>query len=612
MTDKKQKVALVFGTLPSVYDIDQFQLIQEKYEVSVITSESICGYLTQTSYFQDLPCIALPEYDENPTYLPGLEKSLAGYDLVIVKERIGLYAFQCVKAKWKHRFRLLVWVDNFVPFPAEDIDQMRAIRLEVTNAADGFIVHSDDAVTALGLEGVEEARICKIKPFVRPAPIADNARRREMREEVGIAESSFVIAYLGSIEWEDNLSELVSAMKVSIEKRPSLKEKMRLLVCGIGSFSSELRSAFVKYGIDHVPVYIAPSRSAFEAVFAISDILYFSSIPARDRVDGDPYRLLAAMSNGLPVMASRGPAVQEYLGKHRIDFCQGSIGSLAEGILKAEKSRGLLKDISGKNLQKVNAIYCEEKVKNVMFEALPKLSGMVSPLDHDGLDHQVKEVEARVMNKQYLAAIDIIESIFKEQNIPVHHRGNLYRLIGDCFAKLGDNEASKNAYIQAAELDPYAPKAYIGLGTLGLVKSSFDIAVLHFQKAVSLAPTDEMANLGLGLAFQGMGEKKEALKWVVKSLAINLENTAAIFTLVKISHELEEYNDSIRVICLYLSNHPNDYNMIYTLAGIYFKVGRFDECLELANRIAKIDPMDTKAHALVQQASRALEETKVS
>ena len=612
MSEGKQKVAIVFGTLPTVYDIDQFRLIDQEYEINIISSESICGYLTQTSYYQDLTCVALPEYEENPTYLPGLEKVLENYEFVIVKERMGLYAYQCVKAKWKHRFRLLIWLDNFTPFPAEDVDQMRAVRLEVTNAADGFIVQSKAALTTLKLEGVSEERVCLLPPYVAASVERNNKNRAAAREELDLAEGDFVVSYLGAVEWEEDLAQLAAAIKVAFGESPSLKRRLRLVVCGIGSYAPELRDAFVRYGIDNVPMYIGPNRKAFEAIFQASDALFVSSIPSRDRVDGDPYRVLAAMANGVPIIASRGPIIQDLVGKHRVDFCQGSIDSLADSLIKAENSAGLLKDLARKNLAKVEKMYSSSVVKSKMMEAMPILSGMVSPLCNEGLDHQVKEVEARVASKQYLAAIDTIENIFKEKGIPVHHRGNLYRLIGDCFAKLGDNEAAKNAYIQAAELDPYAPKTYIGLGTIGLVKSSYDIAVLHFQKAVSLAPSDEMANLGLSLAFQGMGEIKEALRWAVKSLGINLDNTAAIFTMVKLAHQLEEYRDAIKILTRYLKNHPNDYNMIYTLSGIYFKIGKFNECLELVAQIVEVDPMDTKAHTLAQQARRALEEMKVS
>ena len=43
----QKKLALVYGTLPTAEEIDQFLLVAEDYEVTVITSESIVGYLTQ-------------------------------------------------------------------------------------------------------------------------------------------------------------------------------------------------------------------------------------------------------------------------------------------------------------------------------------------------------------------------------------------------------------------------------------------------------------------------------------------------------------------------------------------------------------------------------------
>src|SRR5690606_33292955 len=109
--------------------------------------------------------------------------------------------------------------------------------------------------------------------------------------------------------------------------------------------------------------------------------------------------------------------------------------------------------------------------------------------------------------------------------------------------KLSDNESAKVAYIKAIELDPFSFKAFIGLGTVALVKQSHDLAVLNFQKAVSLAPEDEMANLGLGIAFQGLGELGEAHKWVTKSISINPYSTVAIYTLVRLAYERDSFND---------------------------------------------------------------------
>ena len=199
----QKKLALVYGTLPSVEEIDQFLLTASEYEVTVITSESIVGYLTQTSRFDKLTCIALPDHSENTTYLPGLEKALTGFDIVIVKERLGMYAFQAVKAKWRNHFRLIVWIDNLTPMPGEDITHMRTIRSEVMNAADAFLVQSEAARQALVIEGVETQRIVSFPPYVEPRIQRQAKARGKAVAKLGLADTDFVVAHFGQIEWEE-------------------------------------------------------------------------------------------------------------------------------------------------------------------------------------------------------------------------------------------------------------------------------------------------------------------------------------------------------------------------------------------------------------------------
>src|SRR5690606_15990917 len=110
--------------------------------------------------------------------------------------------------------------------------------------------------------------------------------------------------------------------------------KLRIVFCGVGSYGPDLRNTFRNLGLDDVPVYTAPNRRTVDTILMAADALYFSSIPSRDRVDCDPYRLLSAMTHELPVIASRSPLVEEIIGKHRIDFCQGSPGSIAQALAK--------------------------------------------------------------------------------------------------------------------------------------------------------------------------------------------------------------------------------------------------------------------------------------
>jgi tetratricopeptide (TPR) repeat protein len=283
---------------------------------------------------------------------------------------------------------------------------------------------------------------------------------------------------------------------------------------------------------------------------------------------------------------------------------------LAKAINKMRSNPSIVHDIVQKNLSEAGKRFSPDRVRTSMRELLGRFVEATNSADLSSLDHRVLEIEAKIRGKQYIEAVDAIESVFRMDQVPVHHRANLYRLIGDCFAKLGDIDGAKDAYLQGADLDPYAPRIYIGLGTVGLMKSSHDIAVLHFQKAVSLAPDDEMANLGLGLAFQGMNELREACRWINKALSINPENTAGLYSLVRISHESENYAEAEKAIRRYLQIHPNDYNFIYTLGGILYKMGRFSECQTLMKQILDADPRDKRAAALAKQAGAELETQK--
>lgn len=605
-TEQLQRLVLVYGNVPTTEEIDQIALLRDEYRILVVSSESICGYIAQTCRVDGLECAALPDYDENTTYLPGLEQILDKDDIVIVKERLGIYAYQALKAKWRLRFRLLFWVDNLTPFPAQDIHQLRTIRDETAQCADGFIVQSDAALQALLLEGIESSRIHKFNPWV---PALDKVTKKDKADsmaKLNLSDGDFVIGYMGQVEWEEGLLDLVHGAKLAMGQSGSLNRRLKLAFYGIGSFSEQINEILTTYNMDRRCVYVAPSREAFDAFVRSIDCIFVGPNPGRDRIEGDPYRIMHAMAKEIPVLGCRNPIVEEFIGKHRIDYCQSSFAGLCTAILKAEEAGSLVNNIVSKNKTEYEKRYGKEK----MLKGLRKIiSGRVDSTiatEIKDFEKMTAEVEAKVQAKQYIAAIDLVEGLFKRSDLPSHHRANLYRLVGDSFTKLGDGESGKKAYLEAANLDPYSSKAYIGLGTVGLMQNGFDISIVHFQKAVSLAPQDEMANFGLGLAFQGLNELKEAEKWVEKSLDINPYNTAAIFTRVKIAYGLEDYKGAIHSIRVYLEKHPKDFNMIFSLAGLLFKVGELNEVSALASTILEADPFNQRAQALAKQVEEIM------
>ncbi len=255
----------------------------------------------------------------------------------------------------------------------------------------------------------------------------------------------------------------------------------------------------VNLGIDDRVIFIAPGRQALQALLTAADAVFLAGYPARDRIEGEPFRYLAAMSNGFPCFR---------LERRWSMNCAANIVSIFVQ-LRLKHFRGFHPFIGNRCYKKryiqkesstIKQRFSEEKARKNALELFTRLASTAPSVDPSSVASGCR-AESLVTSRQYLKAIDMIESIFKVENIADYHQANLYRLIGDCFTKLGDNEGGKNSYIKSIELDGYSSKAYVGLGTIGLIKQSPDIAVIHFQKAVSLSPSDEMANLGLGLAF---------------------------------------------------------------------------------------------------------------
>jgi tetratricopeptide (TPR) repeat protein len=381
----------------------------------------------------------------------------------------------------------------------------------------------------------------------------------------------------------------------------SLKRRLRIALCGVGSASEELNERASKLGLKGRLLFVAPGRDAYDAMHLACDAFFYSTTAHHDRTEGDPYRLVTAMANKVPVIASRNPLVEEYVGKHRIDFCPGSIESLAAAIEKAAEAKSLVNNIAAKNASTYEQRFNQDRVTRRMTTAIHDMTQRDIRRDYNAIDRAVIEVESCINTGDYLDAVDRIEMLFSTGAVPLYHQANLLRLVGDCFTRLGDSTSAKNAYSRAINLDPFSAKAHIGLGTVALTRNSHDGAVIHFQKAVSLAPNDEMGSFGLGLAFQGLGEINEANKWVANACRLNPMNAPAVFTLVKLAFDRNSFDDARDALCRYIAQKPQDLNMVFSLAGIEFKTGNNTAAEMLLTQMLAIDPNDARAHQLLAQ-----------
>jgi tetratricopeptide (TPR) repeat protein len=609
---KQPKMAVIYATIPSPEEIEQLvEFTKNDYDLTVVTAFSIGEYIHKISRASGLKIITLVDHLENHTYLPGLEECLKGFEVVLLKERIGLYVYQAVKAKWIHRFKLIVLVDNLTPWPTQDIARLRTIRDEVMTAADCFVVQSQAAYEMLiDMEGILASRVHFVPPFVAASRIDTIMARDESLKSLGFYSGDFLITVFGQVEWEEGLYDIIHGVFLARKQNGADFSKIKLAICGVGSFDQLALERLESLSLAGSAKIFEPTRDTYLQLINASSAIFSSIIQSRDRLEGDPFKLMIAAANRIPVISGRTPMADEILGKWRLDFCLGNVSSIASAIDRGFKSSRLCSDIAAKAWSSLKTTNALDMGISSFKKAMVFASNAVTQTSVHLLDTQIREVERLTHDSKFHDAIKLIDRIFSTPSLAIYHKANLYRIIGDCFTKLGDGASGKEAYDTSLSLDPYFGLAWIGHGVLNLNQGNFDLAVINFQKAVTYAPQDDMACLGLGLAFQGISEVKEAGKWMERCLDLNPLNTTGLYSIVKLAHELKDFTLALPALEKYLMLKPTDLAVQYSLAGAYFAISDFKMCQQVLNYILAAEPNHIQALELKNTLSNKLDETE--
>ena len=148
-------------------------------------------------------------------------------------------------------------------------------------------------------------------------------RRREVRNALGIAESTTVLLCVGRQEFQKGQVNAVEALAVLRSRRPNLL----LLIAGRdGAASDQLRRATVKLDLED-QVRILGHRHDVPDLMVAADLLTFPSL-----YEGFGGTLIEAMALDLSIVASDLPAIREVTGDTVAFVTPGSFSALAVGI----------------------------------------------------------------------------------------------------------------------------------------------------------------------------------------------------------------------------------------------------------------------------------------
>lgn len=192
-----------------------------------------------------------------------------------------------------------------------------------------------------------------------------NTLRRQVRQELGVPENSSLALTVGRLHLQKGYSDIVPAIPHIIREFPDIK----FVWVGDGEQREDLINKVRDYGVEDKVLFLG-YRSDVPRLLKSADLFVFPT-----HYEGQPFALLEAMANGLPVVASDASSIPEVIEDrvHGLLFRTGDSCDLLETIRWALRHSDHMQEIA-RNAQLRVQDFSEERMVKATLSVLQKLS----------------------------------------------------------------------------------------------------------------------------------------------------------------------------------------------------------------------------------------------
>jgi tetratricopeptide (TPR) repeat protein len=205
--------------------------------------------------------------------------------------------------------------------------------------------------------------------------------------------------------------------------------------------------------------------------------------------------------------------------------------------------------------------------------------------------------------------MDITQNNVDEQHDSTQHYEVLQEL-GDCYASVGNYSQAQQYYEKAAILSPDEADPYVGLGVVALQKNLLDDAEIAFRVACRLNSNCAKAYAGFAMIAQQRVDYKQAFEMYLKSLELDTDNLVALLGLFQTSCQMGSFAKVIHYLEMYLNMHPGDTSVMFPLAALYMKDGKFEESKNILLNLLSLDENHKDAVNLLEEVEHSLAQAK--
>ncbi|QJB57262.1 tetratricopeptide repeat protein [Pseudodesulfovibrio sp. zrk46] len=161
--------------------------------------------------------------------------------------------------------------------------------------------------------------------------------------------------------------------------------------------------------------------------------------------------------------------------------------------------------------------------------------------------------------------------------------------LGECYLFMGELDKAEEYYKKAVSSNGIHPDPYLGLATVAVQRGALEDAMVMYQKAHKIEPTDKSLS-GIALIRMENGEKENAFSMFVEAVKMNPANMVALFSLIRLGHELDRVADIIPYLRDYLEIDPVKHEVRYSLAGCLVCLDQKDAAREHLEKILEMNP----------------------
>jgi len=369
----RPRIALVRGPGLSVFELQSYEPLLDRYDLRAfglaqhsVDTDTLSIPVTKLKWKDSIsghsPLNAYRSRMKGQRYyMPGLERALAGFDLVHSSEIASTFSGQCAEQTTKMGVPLVITSTENIRHPVWNEPARTKLKKEILSAADYFFALTPDARDVLLSEGVNPAKVGVVPFGLDIGRLSPGPPEHKWKQHFDVKDDDFVIAYAGRLVWEKGIYDLASAVSLLSANH------LRVLFVGGGPERKNLEAFIQNLGLSGIASVHSPlAYGQMENLYRVADVLVLPSLPTRGVREQFGLTLAEAMACGKPVVATRCGSMPWVVGDAGLLADPGSSTSLAESLNQLRVSPTLRSDLGQKGRMIAEQRYDKRRVSELI------------------------------------------------------------------------------------------------------------------------------------------------------------------------------------------------------------------------------------------------------